>query len=76
MSECLYCGRADRGSGPVKVCVCGRSGSWQAGYSPKLIECEPQFDTPEWLRFLRRLWYEAHPVNAPIIARAHADTSR
>lgn len=69
---CLYCGAPSANSGPVNVCICGRSGSWQVGYRPKLIECNPQFDTPDWLRAARRAWYTRHPQNERIVADALA----
>jgi len=67
--SCLYCGSPQRFE-TINVCVCGRSGTWDKKYHPKLIECEPCFDTPEWLRFIRRIWYSLFPVNGPIIEAA------
>lgn len=69
--SCLYCGSTKRFE-PVNVCICGRSGSWGPPYKPEIIECHAQFDTPDWLRTIRRAWYAANPVNGPIIAKAIA----
>jgi hypothetical protein len=72
---CLYCGSRSSYDKPVNVCICGRSGSWNEGYDVKLIDCDPQFDTPDALRTARRLWFQMYPVNKPIIEEALARAS-
>lgn len=71
---CLYCGAESGENFPcISVCICGRSGNWSRPLRPKLIDCGTQFNTPDWLRSLRRWWYERHPANGPIVSKAISD---
>lgn len=66
---CRYCGADDFHPGPVNICRCGRSGSWQSGFEPRLIKCSPeQLGAPELVKAWRRIWHLFQPTG-DIIAR-------
>lgn len=74
---CLYCGSDSTAGLPgLHVCRCGRSGHWAAEFRVELIDCEPQFQTPDWLRALRRWYYSIWPANGPILDAARRTENR